>query len=492
MSEIQSDSLQAVKSLRSRFEQLSVDPAPPKQIHNLSLEPPSSPRPRAQSSGNSPVLMVQPSPPALRNASSSSDLKGAKRPPPPPPPLNRSRAPSPSPSLASSKLNPSPPFTPPSANISPLLRPVPIPPGALHATPTTLYSPFGSAEELNNHAEGLPVSNSVSALRNKFITPASPSKTNGVHASNGHHAKPAVPPRKPSKNYSSESLLPGIPSAEDTPFIQHAHTKSSSTYSNSSSSSSVNLLDDSSSDETDLTVDEADLSSTTTSNITLPPALPARKPRMSDDALATPSTKSIPVSQRISPVPPPRPPRHRSTPDSLPEISTALLSPSPPPPLPARRGTYETSSVPPRHPSASSSVASLHHPPPSHHNRIYSTASISSITDTSILASPIATTPIASASTSALNGNTGERKAFGKLPPPPTRTIGLGDKLPPARRPPTPSSDEDEDSEDEDSPVHGYPGVAPGTDNRIHVPANSGHLVVTNGHAVVGHGHHLK
>lgn len=47
-------------------------------------------------------------------------------------------------------------------------------------------------------------------------------------------------------------------------------------------------------------------------------------------------------------------------------------------------------------------------------------------------------------------GATPERKVLGssKLPPPPTRTIGLNDKLPPARRPPSPSSDDDSGSEE--------------------------------------------
>ncbi|KAL0065255.1 hypothetical protein AAF712_007766 [Marasmius tenuissimus] len=336
---------------------------------------------------------------------------------------------------------------------------------------------------------------------------------NGVHATNDLHTKPAVPPRKPSKTISSESLLPGIPSSGDTLFTHHAHTKSSSSHSNSSSSS-INLLDDSSSDDTELTVDEGDLSSVSTSTTTLPPTLPARKIRLNDDASTNSlSTKSTPTSHRTSPVPPPRPPpRHRSTPETFLEANMA----SPPPPLPARRGTtFDTSSAPPRHPNAS--TPSLYHPPPPH--RIHPTSSVSSITDTNFIASPVATTPIASSS---LNGHGAatERKAFGKLPPPPTRTIAPGDKLPPARRPPTPSSDEDEDSDDEEvkgpgvdmlpdssnssrrpphllvnpyeSPVHGYPGVAPGTDNRIHVPAHSGHLVVTNGHVVVGQSHYLK
>lgn len=43
-----------------------------------------------------------------------------------------------------------------------------------------------------------------------------------------------------------------------------------------------------------------------------------------------------------------------------------------------------------------------------------------------------------------------ERKTFGSLPPPPTRSIGIGDKLPPARRPVASGSGSSSDSEDED------------------------------------------
>ncbi|KAF8994329.1 hypothetical protein BDQ17DRAFT_1099690 [Cyathus striatus] len=43
-----------------------------------------------------------------------------------------------------------------------------------------------------------------------------------------------------------------------------------------------------------------------------------------------------------------------------------------------------------------------------------------------------------------------QRKHLSRLPPPPTRTIGPGDKLPPARRPTSPSSDDDSGADEED------------------------------------------
>ena len=59
---------------------------------------------------------------------------------------------------------------------------------------------------------------------------------------------------------------------------------------------------------------------------------------------------------------------------------------------------------------------------------------------TPVISPPPATTPSVLA----------ERKAFGAHPPPPTRTIALGDKLPPARRQPSgSSSDEEEEVVDE-------------------------------------------
>ena len=111
--DIDSDSLQAVKNLRSKFEKLSQDAS--FQKTDLLTTAPSSPRPRATSSNQ--LNLPSPDSPVgqLRSSSSSSDLRlAAKRIPPPPPPRP-------------SKVlnNPSPSHSPSS---SPLVRPVPVHP----------------------------------------------------------------------------------------------------------------------------------------------------------------------------------------------------------------------------------------------------------------------------------------------------------------------------------------------------------------------------
>ncbi|KAI0337331.1 DNase I-like protein [Trametopsis cervina] len=95
-----------------------------------------------------------------------------------------------------------------------------------------------------------------------------------------------------------------------------------------------------------------------------------------------------------------------------------------------------------------------------------------------------------------------ERKAYWAHPPPPTRTIALGDKLPPARRPLSGSSSDEEEEEVKKvellpdssrssrrpptADVHSY------TESYIHVPPYTG-VVVSAGHIVaVAAGHHLR
>lgn len=102
----------------------------------------------------------------------------------------------------------------------------------------------------------------------------------------------------------------------------------------------------------------------------------------------------------------------------------------------------------------------------------------------------------------------GERKPFGsaRLPPPPTRTIGLGHKLPPVRRAPPPSSDEESGSE-EDPRARGVESLPDSSrssrrppsmpsvgfmEYKIHVPAHSGHVAVAGSGVVVAAGHHIK
>jgi hypothetical protein len=100
----------AVSSLRSRFEQLAVDTSITQLKRPISsydfLAPDSHvPRPRAASGAYGPHSADPNSSNQLRPSSSSSDLKGTKRPPPPPPgPRGSSKPPSPS---ASPLLHPS-------------------------------------------------------------------------------------------------------------------------------------------------------------------------------------------------------------------------------------------------------------------------------------------------------------------------------------------------------------------------------------------------
>lgn len=104
-----------------------------------------------------------------------------------------------------------------------------------------------------------------------------------------------------------------------------------------------------------------------------------------------------------------------------------------------------------------------------------------------------------------------ERRPFGssKLPPPPTRTIALGGKLPPARptQASTPSSDEDSNEEDEikvqaadvmpdSSASSRRPPLLQFRDGysepRIHVHPHGGSVALSGSHVVVGHNHSLK
>ncbi|KAM5540655.1 hypothetical protein V8D89_005686 [Ganoderma adspersum] len=97
-----------------------------------------------------------------------------------------------------------------------------------------------------------------------------------------------------------------------------------------------------------------------------------------------------------------------------------------------------------------------------------------------------------------------ERKQFGVHLPPPTRTIALGDKLPPPRRPTDGSSSSEEDDEDVKMKVDLLPDASRAsrrppvvnchnyTEFNIHIPAYTGSVAVS-GHAVavVTH-HHLR
>ena len=128
-----------------------------------------------------------------------------------------------------------------------------------------------------------------------------------------------------------------------------------------------------------------------------------------------------------------------------------------------------------------------------------------------LLVDPVITSPALSPS-SGNNGNdlvASDRRPLGtsKLPPPPTRIIGLGDKLPPARRPSSPSSDEESGEEDEEKshgadmmPDSSLSSRSPpvlrfrdtSSEPRIHVHPHSGCVAISGSRVIVGHHHHMK
>ncbi|PCH41714.1 DNase I-like protein [Wolfiporia cocos MD-104 SS10] len=198
----------------------------------------------------------------------------------------------------------------------------------------------------------------------------------------------------------------------------------------------------------------------------------------SETNVSTDHAFSPPVQHPRHSMPPPRPPpRHKpAQPSKLvvnsPPSSISALSP---PPLPARKGpATPIDELPRRPPTRASSMldseTSFHSPSPPIHTSVTSN---------------------------------GERKTFGSHPPPPTRTIGLGDKLPPPRR--NAPSDSSGESEEEDlKKVELLPDTSrssrrPPTidchnysEFNIHVPAYTS-AVAASGHTVaVGHHHHLK
>jgi hypothetical protein len=88
----------------------------------------------------------------------------------------------------------------------------------------------------------------------------------------------------------------------------------------------------------------------------------------------------------------------------------------------------------------------------------------------------------------------------GKLPPPSTRTIAPGDKLPPAWRAHSPSSEEESGPEDTgDDPRTLLPDASRASrrlptlrEPRINVPAYSAQVVVAGARVLVATHHHLR
>ncbi|CAK5264612.1 unnamed protein product [Mycena citricolor] len=388
-SSIETESLPAVKNLRSKFEQLSNRPSP------IGLGLPSNhvPRPRAtsgsHSSGDRP-----PNSPTLRSTSSSSELLSRK--PPPPPPPSRARAPSPA--------------------ASPSLRPasvgIDIPEAPLNLQPTEpISSPFLSPPEI--HVPDAQSSPGVSALRSRNAPSPSPSPS-PLRPSNSLRRPP--PPRPPAQHA----------------FLGEMEETSSP-------------LPLSSEDESEIITSLAN---------TTAPSLPARRP------ISYQQPSSSQESDVVRRIPPPRPPRTAKSVDSTVKGAEFIVKA---PPLPTRRSPEDAvgppvpNLVPPRLPMRPASVIPAIEPE--------------------------------------------ERKTLSRLPPPPTRTIALGDKLPPVKRPSSPSSEEESaDEGPPDLPDSSRSSRKPPhllfragqNDLKITVPAHSGLVIVSGTRIVTATNHHIK
>ncbi|KAJ7174548.1 Endonuclease/exonuclease/phosphatase [Mycena filopes] len=199
----------------------------------------------------------------------------------------------------------------------------------------------------------------------------------------------------------------------------------------------------------------------------VPPSLPPRQHTFPHHQRGSSSQTSSESDLAAPRVPPPRPPPRQKV-DTHPTLI--------PPPLPVRRNTLPpTEDLPPG-------------PPP-------------------LPTRPVIAIPDLDIPSPASAPSTAERKMFGssRLPPPPTRTIALGEKLPPARRPPSPSSDEE--SADE-APTPDLPdssrssrrppllsfrtGYVGPSEPKITVPAHNGHVIVSGTSIVVATHHHVK
>ncbi|OBZ71955.1 Synaptojanin-1 [Grifola frondosa] len=467
----------AVSSLRSRFEKLAADTslastARPIGSHGLLTPEPLSPRPRAMSSSVNDSYPDSISQQTLRAASSSSDLKAGYKRPPPPPPLRTSRA--------------SSPATP---GASPLLRPVPDPPSSQHdSTPIVESNPVKYAQ-LSRKPPPLPPhqeasadlvmssrSAGVASLISKFGSAPVPIPVS-------HSSRLTVPPRVISQTTAFISNTGGL--AVPSPEVAEISSKPPHRLSFNLPPSSLSLVSASSSSSVAVSQDPfGDALTDTEATSVEPPPLPFRKhhnllhDQESENVTSsssgscssrTSSESDVNVtnppmqSSRPSVLPPRPPPRHKY------EFAY-------PPPLPARKGTPATpvedqpsKRLPARHQSM-------------HEADVQSCAGSSSAS---------ATPPP-------------ERKPFGVHPPPPTRTIGLNDKLPPPRRAQSGSSSESGEDDDLKMKIELLPDTTrssrrPPTidchnysEFNIHMPAYTS-VAAVSGHTVaVAVNHHLK
>ncbi|KAG6333296.1 hypothetical protein ID866_5792 [Astraeus odoratus] len=561
-SDIESAPTPSIKSLKSRFEQLARENATAttfSQPVTLTQGPASSQtllspdvpvrRPRAsvgtdERSSHSSVRTLRPS-------TSSSDIQvAAKRAPPPPPPA-RGKKPISSPA------------------VSPLLRPVPVP-AILRSPGASPEQRVKSTMQGDEHGDDdTPVPGNVASLRSRLSSsalalpssrPTTPKPVPRLGALTSYsdpsvheNSPPPIPTRCPRSDHSqspSSTMFesPGDISEPDgsvrpssvaalrerfvslnalTPYTPKAPPRDD----HPASQSEPNILSPShpptlpprrppppprppapstalfqTDDNADLpgssnssvyspfSEDEPELSDIASAFVT-PPAIPPRKTSSSPGALNggrherklsdvssssegfTPPSKPKPPPRPGVPIPPRPPPRHNGVSN---DISTNPISAVPvPPPLPTRRVSPD---------DRASETYSFAPPLPARH--CVGVATTNSFSET------VATSPIC------------EKKSLcnSKLPPPPTRQIALGDKLPPVRRALSASSDEDSgDDEDprariadalpDSSRSSRRPPAAEGlgySEARIHVPAYSGQVAVASPSVVVATHHHIR
>ncbi|KAG5643240.1 hypothetical protein DXG03_001289 [Asterophora parasitica] len=334
--------------------------------------------------------------------------------------------------------SPTPAFLP-----SPLLRPVPIPPGSPHIGFPGLAN-NGSASTLISHES----SGSVASLRHQFASPSS-RKVDPVYPdadSTSSLSRPPVPPRptRSDPNLLDPSASSNIArnvspfSDEEDPVAQpqlpirkqHGHSIRHHHHPSRHSS------------ESSMTTSESDI-----------------------------STTSLPPPHRSS-LPPPPPARRRPASPVVSEPPASLG----PPPLPVRRSTFAQPEEVPQSPPPRLPIRPVYIPPH--------------------VGAPDSSNPSPT-----------DRKPLGsaRLPPPPTRTIALGDKLPPPRRPPSPTSDEESGEEEDSKIVDTMPDRSRSSrrppilsfrdaniEPDIHVHSHSGAASVAGTTAVVAHNHHIK
>ncbi|KAK2459401.1 hypothetical protein APHAL10511_008588 [Amanita phalloides] len=516
--EIEETSIPAVKSLRSRFEQLAS-------------EAEGAVLPRRRVSSSTPVEVLSRSGSGQDNVDASgtrsagvkrplSTLMGIKRPPPPPPqafPVQmQTTAPTPR-RVSPSMLSSSPGGRPHSPSVSPFLRPVPAP---LASTSTTslnglLGAPGSRSSSRNGNGSD---SGSVTAseeMEESQQAYAASCKTrlydmntlrqrsSMLYPSSDHPIKPAIPPRPPKSLDGSPRLLSSSPDEFTSPpsvNVSPPRCMLSSPFSD----------DETEVERTNLT---APLIPTPVFVRKSPPPKSPPAARSLDSHHSNSSQSSSDMASvsstgtsvgSINRVPPPRPPpRNRP---KAPTVDQDPSSPIPsnssskfinPPPLPSRRPNAaqapdHESSTPSSTltPSSSKTARSQQSPPQS-----------STSTNTS--------TKQDSPSTVA------ERKSLGssKHPPPPTRIIALGDKLPPARRSPPFSSDDESAEEgatfddikgagsdslpDTTRSSQRPPVAAPFRNNQLEAPKipiqpYGGHYVVAGSMVAVSQNHHIR